>query len=155
MGFHDTYTQRWWTLSSTLIFRLLIRGLKVLLSLPKVNSLFVEEPRLNLVCLLPPHDQLSFLWIYLFLFIYLVALGLCCCLRLPLVAAGRGCSSLQGRGFSLRWPLLLWSMSSRCTGFCCTQAQRRQRVARGAGGLSSGSVWPVGQVGSVAAACSS
>ena len=69
----------------------------------------------------------------------MVALGLCCCLRLPLVAAGRGCSSLQGRGFSLRWPLLLWSMSSRCTGFCCTQAQRRQRVARGAGGLSGSS----------------
>ena len=44
---------------------------------------------------------------------------------LSLVAASGGCSSLQIAGFSLRWPLLLWSMSSRPAGFssCCMQPQ--------------------------------
>ena len=50
----------------------------------------------------------------LFLF-YLFIFG-CIVHVLSLVAASRGYSSLQCRGFSLRW-LLLWSTSSRCTSF--------------------------------------
>ena len=45
-------------------------------------------------------------------------------LRLPLGAAGRGCSLLRPTGFSLQWPPSLWSTGSRCTGFhsCSLQA---------------------------------
>ena len=59
--------------------------------------------------------------VYLFLplrfaYLFLVALGLCCCMQ-TLVAVGRGCSSLQGTGFSFQRLLLLWSTGSRHTGF--------------------------------------
>ena len=78
-------------------------------------------------------------------------------LRLSLVAASRGYSSLQGSGFSQPWPLLLWSMASRCMGLisCCTRAQQLQRVALRARGLSSRSVRLSGHVGSAVAVCGS
>ena len=78
-------------------------------------------------------------------------------LRLSLVAASRGYSSLQGSGFSQPWPLLLWSMASRCTGLisCCTRAQQLQRAALRARGVSSRSVRLSGHAGSAVAACSS
>ena len=46
-------------------------------------------------------------------------------LRLSLVVASGGCSSLWFVGFSSRWLLLLWSMGSRLAGFssCGAQAQ--------------------------------
>ena len=45
--------------------------------------------------------------------------------RLSLAAASGGYSSLRCVGFSLRWLLLLWSMSSRSAGFssCASRAQ--------------------------------
>ena len=49
---------------------------------------------------------------FIFIYLFLAALGLCCCMRLSLVAASTGYSSLQYAGFSLRWLLLLWSMGS-------------------------------------------
>ena len=78
-------------------------------------------------------------------------------LRLSLVAASRGYSSLQGSGFSQPWPLLLWSMASRCMGLisCCTRAQQLQREALRARGLSSRSVRLSGHSGSAVAACGS
>ena len=44
--------------------------------------------------------------------------------RLSLVAVSGSYSSLRCVGFSLRWPLLLWSTGSRCVGFtsCGTRA---------------------------------
>ena len=46
-------------------------------------------------------------------------------MRLSLVAANGGYSSLQQVGFSLRWLLLLQSTGSKCAGFssCGTRAQ--------------------------------
>ena len=63
--------------------------------------------------------------IYLFIYLFLAVLGLRCCVRLSLVAASRGYSSLQCEGFSLWWLLLLRSTGSRRTGFssCGTRAQ--------------------------------
>ena len=58
-------------------------------------------------------------------FFFLAALGLRCCAQAFSSCGERGYSSLQCAGFSLLWPLLLWSMGSRCTGFssCSTWAQ--------------------------------
>ena len=59
--------------------------------------------------------------------------------RLSLVVASRGCSSLQCLGFSLRWPLLLRSMGSRCVTLnsCGMRAQQLCHT-----GLLV--LWPVG-----------
>ena len=42
----------------------------------------------------------------LFIYLFLAALGLRCCVRVSLVAASGGYSSLRCAGFSLRWPLV-------------------------------------------------
>ena len=58
---------------------------------------------------------------YAAFFIYLFYFWLCWVFLavrgLSLVVASRGYSLLRCAGFSLRWPLLLWSMGSRHTGF--------------------------------------
>ena len=60
----------------------------------------------------------------LFIYLFMAVLGLCCCLRLSLVVASGGYSSLRCADF-LRWLLLLYSTDSRCVGFssCGTRAQ--------------------------------
>ena len=68
-------------------------------------------------------------YFFINLFIYLFVFWLCwvfvAALRVSLVAASGGYSSLQCVSFSLRWLLLLQSTSSRHAGFssCSTQAQ--------------------------------
>ena len=73
------------------------------------------------------HDKMSMLNILVFLnlFIFGCVESLLPCSGFFLVAASRGYSSLQCRGFSLRWLLLLWSTGSRHAGFssCGTRAQ--------------------------------
>ena len=52
-------------------------------------------------------------------------------LRLSLVAASGGYSSLRCAGFSLRWLLLLWSTGSRHEGFSSCGARASVVVAHG------------------------
>ena len=132
----------------------------MLLSLPKVNSLFVEEPRQNLsmqgaFCHLTTSSHFcEFIYFSLFIWLHWVFVA---ALRLSLVVASRGYSSLQGSGFSLPWLLLLWSTASRCTGLisCYTWAQQLQRAALRAPRVSSCSVQLSGHAGSAVAACGS
>ena len=83
------------------------------------------QPKQRLLWLGTKDAFLKKIFIY-FLFIYF---WLCwvfvAALRLSLVAASRGYSSLRCVGFSLRWLLLLRSMGSRRAGFssCSTWAQ--------------------------------
>ena len=60
------------------------------------------------------------------LFFFFGCVGSLLLSRLSLVAASRGCSSLQCAGFSSRWLLLLQSTGSRHTGFssCAARAQQ-------------------------------
>ena len=64
------------------------------------------------------------LFIYLFIFVCIGSLLLH--VSFSLIAASRGQSLLWCTGFSLWWPLLLWSMGSRHAGFssCGTRAQQ-------------------------------
>ena len=60
----------------------------------------------------------NFINVYMYVFIYLwLCWVLVAALRLSLVAASRGYSSLWCAGFSLQWLLLLWSTGSRRVGF--------------------------------------
>ena len=63
-----------------------------------------------------------YLLIYLFIWLHWVLVA---ARGLSLVVASRGYSLLQCMGFSLWWPLLLWSTGSRHAGFssCGMQAQ--------------------------------
>ena len=65
------------------------------------------------------------IYLSIYLFIFGCVGSSLLCMGFLLVAASKGYSSLRCVGFSLQWPLLLWSMGSRCTGFsnCGTQAQ--------------------------------
>ena len=76
--------------------------------------------------------------INLFYFVYFglhwIFVAMC---RLSLVAASRGCSSLQCAGFSLRWLLLLQSTGSRRLGFrSCGSRALEHRLSVVAHGLS-------------------
>ena len=64
---------------------------------------------------------------FIYLFIYLWLLWVFVAARsLSLAVVSGGYSSLRCAGFSLRWLLLLWSMSSRSMGFssCASRAQQ-------------------------------
>ena len=60
--------------------------------------------------------NLFYLFIY-FTYLFLAALGLRCCVRVSLVAASGGHSSLRCEDFSLWWLPSLQSTGSRHTGF--------------------------------------
>ena len=78
------------------------------------------------------------------------ALGLCCCLGFSLVAVSRDCSWLQCSGFSLWWPLLLWSTGARAHGLqlhghvqpsCRSWALEHRLGGYGAQALVACSMW--------------
>ena len=68
------------------------------------------------------YNFLKFVYLFIYLGLHWVFVA---ARELSLVVASGGYSSLSCAGFSLRWLLLLWSMSSTCTGFssCGTRAQ--------------------------------
>ena len=82
----------------------------------------------------------KYLFIYLFIFIlfnlfyFWLRWVFVAVRRLSLVAASGGYSSLQCTGFSLQWPLLLWSMGSRHAGLssCGLRALERRLSSCGA-----------------------
>ena len=79
-----------------------------------------EKTKIYLFLILVSFLHLFILFVYFWLCLFFVAV-----LRLSLVVASGGYSSLWYMGFSLQWLLLLWSTGSRCLGFssCGTWAQ--------------------------------
>ena len=101
----------------------------LLLFFPEVESLTRLGCEQDLHSLnLAPGGLLIFLKFIYFIYLFLAALVLRCCVRLSLVVASEGYSSLRCAGFLLQWLLLLRSTGSRCVGFssCGMRAQQLQ-----------------------------
>ena len=102
-----------------------------LLFFPEVGSLTRLGCEQDLHSLnLAPGGLLIFLKFIYFIYLFLAALVLRCCVRLSLVVASEGYSSLRCAGFLLQWLLLLRIMGSRRVGFssCGAWAQQLWRV---------------------------
>ena len=75
--------------------------------------------------------------------LFLAALGLCCCTQAFSSCGKHGCCLLWCAGFSLRWPLLFWSMGFRCADFsnCGPWAPELRLGSRGSQAQLLCSMW--------------
>ena len=107
----------------SIIYRLLLSFFLNILAILSHQEVKNRFDRFN-VCLLCNCLSTHIFFFFKFLYFRLHWVFIAAC-GLSLVAASGGYSLLLCVGFSLRWLLLLWSMSSRCVGFssCGTWAQ--------------------------------